>query len=130
VRRATRRRSSSRRIRGIEASQIATTALAAVFPFGETGLILGLVGICFAVGGAAIDTGFSGAYNIAQFFGEGQAQRRTARYTALDRDVARHVRPRANGPVLRVLRWLYLAVVCVLAVAAPVLLVITNGGGG
>ena len=28
-----------------------------------------LVGIAFAVSGAAIDTAFSGAYNIAQFFG-------------------------------------------------------------
>jgi len=32
--------------------------------------------------------------------------------------------------VLRVLGWVYVAVVCVLAVAAPILLVITNGGGG
>jgi Mn2+/Fe2+ NRAMP family transporter len=28
-----------------------------------------LIGIAFAVGGAAIDTCFSGAYNLAQFFG-------------------------------------------------------------
>jgi Mn2+/Fe2+ NRAMP family transporter len=35
-----------------------------------------------------------------------------------------------NGPLTRVLGWLYLVVVCVIAVAAPVLLVITNGGGG
>jgi manganese transport protein len=28
-----------------------------------------LVGILFAVGGAAIETAFAGAYNLAQFFG-------------------------------------------------------------
>ena len=31
--------------------------------------MLALVGILFAVGGAAIETSFSGAYNLAQFFG-------------------------------------------------------------
>ena len=33
------------------------------------GLLLALVGILFAVGGAAIETSFAGAYNLAQFFG-------------------------------------------------------------
>ena len=32
-------------------------------------LLLALVGILFAVGGAAIETSFAGAYNLAQFFG-------------------------------------------------------------
>jgi Mn2+/Fe2+ NRAMP family transporter len=36
---------------------------------GQAGLLLALVGILFAVGGAAIETSFSGAYNLAQFFG-------------------------------------------------------------
>ena len=31
--------------------------------------MLALVGIAFAVGGAAIDTAFSAAYNLSQFFG-------------------------------------------------------------
>jgi manganese transport protein len=35
-----------------------------------------------------------------------------------------------NGIVTRVLGWIYFAIVCVLAVAAPILLVATNGGGG
>jgi manganese transport protein len=35
----------------------------------QFGLLLALVGILFAVGGAAIETCFSGAYNLAQFFG-------------------------------------------------------------
>ena len=33
------------------------------------GLLLALVGILFAVGGASIDTVFAGAYNLAQFCG-------------------------------------------------------------
>jgi manganese transport protein len=37
--------------------------------FGEVGLRLALVGMVFAVGGAAVDTAFSGAYNISQFLG-------------------------------------------------------------
>ena len=32
-------------------------------------MLLALVGILFAVGGASIDTVFSGAYNLAQFLG-------------------------------------------------------------
>ena len=35
----------------------------------RSGLLLALVGILFAVGGASIDTVFSGAYNLAQFCG-------------------------------------------------------------
>jgi manganese transport protein len=38
-------------------------------PLGQIGLLLALVGIMFAVGGASIDTVFSGAYNLAQFCG-------------------------------------------------------------
>jgi Mn2+/Fe2+ NRAMP family transporter len=34
-----------------------------------------------------------------------------------------------NGPVARVLGWSYFALICVLAIAAPVLFVVTNGGG-
>jgi manganese transport protein len=54
---------------GIEPELIGTVALGAQVPLGQIGLLLALVGILFAVGGAAIDTCFSGAYNLAQFFG-------------------------------------------------------------
>jgi Mn2+/Fe2+ NRAMP family transporter len=54
---------------GIQPELIGTVALGAEVPLGQIGLILALVGILFAVGGAAIDTCFSGAYNLAQFFG-------------------------------------------------------------
>jgi Mn2+/Fe2+ NRAMP family transporter len=54
---------------GISPELLGTPALAAGHVFGEVGLLLALVGILFAVGGAAIETAFSGAYNLAQFFG-------------------------------------------------------------
>jgi manganese transport protein len=54
---------------GVTPDLIGTVVLGANVPLGEVGLVLALVGILFAVGGAAIDTGFSSAYNLAQFFG-------------------------------------------------------------
>jgi manganese transport protein len=55
--------------RGISPQFLGTPALAAEHAFGQVGLLLALVGILFAVGGAAIETSFAGAYNLAQFFG-------------------------------------------------------------
>jgi len=55
--------------RGISPEFLGTPALAAEHALGQVGLLLALVGILFAVGGAAIETCFSGAYNLAQFFG-------------------------------------------------------------
>jgi Mn2+/Fe2+ NRAMP family transporter len=54
---------------GISPQFLGTPALAAGHTVGQVGLLLALVGILFAVGGAAIETSFSGAYNLAQFFG-------------------------------------------------------------
>ncbi|CAN5292714.1 divalent metal cation transporter [soil metagenome] len=54
---------------GINPELLGTVALGAEVPLGQIGLILALVGTLFAVGGAAIDTCFSGAYNLAQFLG-------------------------------------------------------------
>jgi manganese transport protein len=54
---------------GVEPEFIGTVALGAQVPLGQIGLLLARVGILFAVGGAAIDTCFSGAYNVAQYFG-------------------------------------------------------------
>jgi manganese transport protein len=54
---------------GINAELLGTVALVAQAPLGQIGLILALVGILFAVSGAAIDSAFAGAYNVAQFFG-------------------------------------------------------------
>jgi Mn2+/Fe2+ NRAMP family transporter len=54
---------------GISPEHLGTIALGAGDPLGQIGLLLALVGILFAVGGASIDTVFSGAYNLAQFCG-------------------------------------------------------------
>jgi len=62
---------------GIEPELLGTVALGAQVPLGTIGLLLALLGICFAVGGAAIDTCFSGAYNLAQFFGWEWGKNRT-----------------------------------------------------
>jgi Mn2+/Fe2+ NRAMP family transporter len=55
--------------KGIDPETLGSIALGAQLPLGEIGLLLALIGILFAVGGASIDTLFAGAYNFAQFFG-------------------------------------------------------------
>jgi Mn2+/Fe2+ NRAMP family transporter len=54
---------------GISPEHLGTIALGAGDPLGKVGLLLAIVGILFAVGGASIDTVFAGAYNLAQFCG-------------------------------------------------------------
>jgi Mn2+/Fe2+ NRAMP family transporter len=46
-----------------------SVALQAAIPFGNTGLILALLGMLFAIAGAAVETGLSTGYSVAQFFG-------------------------------------------------------------
>ena len=46
-----------------------TAALEAAIPFGRTGLLLALLGMWFAVAGAAVETCMANAYAISQFFG-------------------------------------------------------------
>ncbi|MFL6760175.1 NRAMP family divalent metal transporter [Sphingomonas sp.] len=46
-----------------------TSALEAAIPFGRVGLLCALLGMLFAVGGAAVETCMSNAYALAQFFG-------------------------------------------------------------
>jgi manganese transport protein len=48
---------------------LGTTALGAERAYGEAGLLLALLGMLFAVGGAAVECAFSGAYTLAQFAG-------------------------------------------------------------
>jgi manganese transport protein len=55
--------------RSITPESLGTVGLGAEVPLGQVGLVLALIGVLFAVGGAAIDSAFSGAYNVAQFFG-------------------------------------------------------------
>jgi manganese transport protein len=53
----------------VDPGYLGTTALGAQHSFGETGLLLALLGMLFAVGGAAVECAFSGAYTLAQFAG-------------------------------------------------------------
>jgi Mn2+/Fe2+ NRAMP family transporter len=46
-----------------------TAALQAAIPLGKWGLILALLGMLFAIAGAAVETCMANAYSIAQFFG-------------------------------------------------------------
>ena len=55
--------------KGIEPEFLGSITIGTEVPLGQIGVLLALVGILFAVSGAAIDTLFSGAYNLAQFLG-------------------------------------------------------------
>jgi manganese transport protein len=161
---------------GIEPQFLGTVALGALDPLGKAGLLIGLAGILFAVGGAAVDTALSGGYAIAQFlgwpWGKLQRPKHAARFSfawiafvaaaaivsvtgvnpievteysvifgvvamplsylpvllvAQDRDV---MGEHANGLLLRVVGWFYFVLICVLALAAVPLLVLTNLGQG
>jgi manganese transport protein len=46
-----------------------TSAMEAAIPLGRTGLLMALLGMLFAVGGAAVETCMANAYAVAQFFG-------------------------------------------------------------
>jgi manganese transport protein len=159
---------------GITPDSLGSAALVAQVPYGELGLILALVGILFAVGGATVDTAFSAAYNLAQHQGWKWGKRfrlldeprfalslagfvlagfaiaqtgvdpiELTEYAVIfsipvlpltylpillvgnDREVMGRF---VNGPLARVLGWGYFGLICLLAVAAPVLFVWTNGG--
>jgi Mn2+/Fe2+ NRAMP family transporter len=53
----------------IDPGYLGTTALGAQHSYGEVGLLLALLGMLFAVGGAAVEVAMSGAYTLAQFAG-------------------------------------------------------------
>ena len=54
---------------GISPEHLGTIALGGSDMLDKVDLLIALIGILFAVGGASIDTVFSGAYNLAQFCG-------------------------------------------------------------
>ncbi len=161
---------------GISPDHLGTVPLLAQVPFAETGLILALLGMLFAIGGAAVDASFAGAYSIAQFAGwEWGKYRRAAgaprfvlcwllffalglavlmtgidpldltEYSVVLSVVAlpltylpvlliardrTFMGEHCNGPVTRVLGWVYFAVLVIVAVVAIPLLLATNAGGG
>jgi manganese transport protein len=159
---------------GISPTSIGSVALIAQQPYAELGLILALVGMLFAVGGATVDTAMSAAYNLAQHQGWKWGKRfklleeprftlslagfllagfaivqtgvdpvELTEYAVIfsipvlpltylpillvgnDRDVMGEY---VNGPLARAMGWLYFAIICLLALAAPVLFAATNGG--
>lgn len=159
---------------GVDPDQLGTAMLGPQFAFGETGLIIALIGVLFAFGGAAVDTCFSAAYNLAQFQGWpwGKKAKNPTRWdiswvaflaagyvivsTGVDpielteyavvlsvvalpltylpilliagngEVMGDHV----NGLIAKTLGWAYFVLICVMTVAAPILLFATNGGGG
>ena len=48
---------------------VGSAALQVAIPFGTIGLLLGLLGMFFAISGAAIETCLANAYSVCQFFG-------------------------------------------------------------
>jgi Mn2+/Fe2+ NRAMP family transporter len=55
---------------------LSSTIFGASVPLGAWGFWFALAGIFFAVGGAAVETALSAAYNVAQFFGFGWGKRK------------------------------------------------------
>jgi manganese transport protein len=53
---------------GIDPSFLGTPLLGILTTLGKAGVLIALLGILFAIGGAAVETSFSGAYNLSQFF--------------------------------------------------------------
>jgi Mn2+/Fe2+ NRAMP family transporter len=48
---------------------LSTSIMAGAFPFGASALVIALLGAMACIGGAAVETALSGAYNLCQFFG-------------------------------------------------------------
>jgi Mn2+/Fe2+ NRAMP family transporter len=55
--------------RGISPEIIGTLVLQPGLAYGKVGILLGLLGMLFAIGGAAIETCLACAYGVSQFFG-------------------------------------------------------------
>ncbi|HWH38828.1 MAG TPA: divalent metal cation transporter [Usitatibacter sp.] len=53
--------------KGIDPHLLGTTAIPPAMAFGVTGLLVALLGILSAIGGAAVETALASAYSIAQF---------------------------------------------------------------
>jgi Mn2+/Fe2+ NRAMP family transporter len=53
----------------IDPQTLGSVALQAAIPLGKLGLVFALLGMLFAISGAAIETGLSTGYSVAQFFG-------------------------------------------------------------
>jgi manganese transport protein len=54
---------------GLDSQLLSSTVLPPALELGAKGVLLALLGLLFALGGAAAETALAGAYNVAQFFG-------------------------------------------------------------
>ena len=52
----------------IDPQRLSATLMGAAGPLGHIGFVVAVVGIFFAVGGAAVETALAAAYNVTQFF--------------------------------------------------------------
>jgi manganese transport protein len=72
---------------GVSPQFLGDSVLQAVVPFGQAGLYIALFGMLFTISGAAIETCFAGAYNIAQYYewgwGKHKKPESVPRFTAL-----------------------------------------------
>jgi Mn2+/Fe2+ NRAMP family transporter len=61
---------------GIAPQTLGSTLFGATVPLGRIGFTVALIGIFFAIGGAAVETALSAAYNVTQFLGVPWGKRR------------------------------------------------------
>lgn len=69
--------------KGVDPQHLTTTLLGASTPLGHLGYRVALVGVFFAVAGAAVETGLAAAYNVCQFFEAPWGKRRKPREVPL-----------------------------------------------
>jgi Mn2+/Fe2+ NRAMP family transporter len=63
----------------LDSQLLSSTLLPPIVALGVKGLLVALLGMLFAIGGAAAETALSGAYNFCQFFGHPWSKDRKAR---------------------------------------------------
>jgi Mn2+/Fe2+ NRAMP family transporter len=161
---------------GVDPQTLGTTLFGASVPLGHAGFLVALVGVFFAIAGAAVETALSAAYNVTQFLGVPWGKRRKPRevpcftaawiatillglaiacsgvnpvqiveYAVLFAvlvlpftyypvlrlaDDRKAMGKHANAGVIRWLGWAYLVLICVVALAAVPLMVLTHNGQG
>jgi Mn2+/Fe2+ NRAMP family transporter len=64
---------------GIDSQLLSSTLLPPIVALGVKGLLIALLGMLFAIGGAAAETALAGAYNFCQFFGYSWSKDKKAR---------------------------------------------------
>jgi manganese transport protein len=65
--------------RGIDSQLLSSTLFPPIVALGVKGMLVALLGMLFAIGGAAAETALAGAYNFCQFFGYAWSKDKKAR---------------------------------------------------